>query len=267
MMKLLKYNFRESSRLLAPLLIVLFVLNMFPDVILDKLNNGWIAIIYGLTNAAILITLVVHLGRSFSKEFNEDRRFLTFTLPINGSKFILAKLINTTLWLIILWAIFILDGLVIAIRHGELDLSNFNFEFLNMDLKTIILTSIILIMIILIGYMYIMLSGYFTETLTKLIYRGKSGFIQTLIIIILWIIQLRICVGITEFIASKLPLYYNFITGNFGVQRGAIEVNLYMMQGNIDGGYINLTAMIILALISTVYFFGMAYLIDNKIDL
>jgi ABC-2 type transport system permease protein len=266
MLKLLKYNFKESFRLLGPLLITLFVLNMFPDILVGEVNNGWIPAIYGIVNLAILITVFVHLGSSFSKEFNDDRRFLTFTLPIDGKRLILSKLINTSLWLGILWVVFIVDALVVGIRSGNLTFGDFNFEFLNMDLNRIIVASIIFILIALIVYIYIMLSAYFTETLTKLVYRGKGGFIQKLITIILWVIQLKICSDIAEFFADKLPLYYNFVTGDFGIKRATIEMNFNMIQESATVG-VNLTAIIMLALISVVYFFGMAYLIDNKVDL
>lgn len=268
MTKLLKYNFKESARLLAPLLIALFVLNMFPDILIDKLPDVWTGILYGIGNTAILITIVVHLGRSFSIEFNEDRRFLTFTLPINGQKLILAKLINTTLWLGILWLTLVLDGLFIGIRLGNLHFGDINFGLLNVKFSTIILSSIMLILIGLVIYIYLMLSGYFTETLTKLMYTGKSGFIRTIITIILWLLQLKITTSIASFFAIRLPSYYNFITGSFGVKKIAIEMNFNnIMQGFIEAGYINLTAMILLALISACFFFGMAYLIDNKLDL
>lgn len=266
MIKLLKYNFKESFLLLGPLLLILFILNMFPDVLIDRVSNGWIPAIYGIVNVGILITVFVHLGSSFSKEFNDDRRFLTFTLPIDGKRLILSKLINTSLWLGILWVVFIIDGVVVGIRSGNLTFGDFNFEFLNMNLNRIILTSIIFILIVLVGYIYIMLSGYFTETLTKLVYRGKGGFIQKLITIILWVIQLKICSEIAIFFADKLPLYYNFVTGNFGIKRATIEMNFNMIQESATVG-VNLTAIIMLALISVVYFFGMAYLIDNKVDL
>jgi ABC-2 type transport system permease protein len=266
MIKLLKYNFKESARLLGPLLITLFVLNMFPDILLHRIGIDGIAAIYGIANFAILITVFVHLGSSFSKEFNDDRRFLTFTLPIDGKRLVLSKLINTSLWLGILWLVLVLDGLVVGFRSGNLNFSDLDFQFLNMDLNTIILTSIIFILIVLVGYIYIMLSGYFTETLTKLVYRGKGGFIQKVITIILWLLQLKICNNIAEIFATKLPLYYNFVTGKFGVMRADIEMNFYMMPGNATVG-VNLTSIIILALISVVYFLGMAYLIDNKVDL
>jgi len=268
MTKLLKYNFKESARLLAPLLIALFVLNMFPDILIDKLPGVWSGVLYGLGNTVIIITIVVHLGRSFSIEFNEDRRFLTFTLPINGQKLILAKLINTTLWLGILWLTLVLDGLFIAIRLGNLHFGDINFGLLNVKFSTIILSSIMLILIGLVIYIYLMLSGYFTETLTKLMYTGKSGFIRTIITIILWLLQLKITTSIASFFAIRLPSYYNFINGNFSIKKLSIEINFNdMMQGFIEAGYINLTAMIAVTLISVAYFFGMAYLIDNKLDL
>lgn len=268
MFKLLKYNFRESSRILTPGLAIIFILNIFSYDIFETIQNEWLSFLLVLINLIVLGIVVFHLGTSFIREFNEDRRFLTFTLPINGKMLILAKLFNTTIWLIILGLVELLSATILAFRMDSLDFNNFNFDFdfdmFNINVKHVIAILIFTLFIVLAMYIYIMLSGYFVETLGRIIYRGKAKFIQILISATLWITQFIIFVNITEKVSSAIPIYYNVLEGKFS----SLEESAYMAtQGAFVFDNLNITILIVTALVSAAYFFGMAYLIDKKVDL
>lgn len=268
MFKLLKYNFRESSRILTPGLAIIFILNIFAYDIYQTIQNEWLSFLLVLINLIVLGIVVFHLGTSFIREFNEDRRFLTFTLPINGKMLILAKLFNTTIWLILLGVVELLSTIILAFRMDSLSFNNFKFDFdfdlFDINIKYIVFTLIFGLFIVLSVYIYIMLSGYFVETLGRIIYRGKSKFIQTLISATLWITQFIIFVNITEKVSSAMPIYYNVLESKFS----SLDQSSYMAtQGAFVFGNLNITILIVTALVSVAYFFGMVYLIDNKVDL
>lgn len=268
MFKLLKYNFRESSRILTPGLAIIFILNIFSYDIFQTIQNEWLSFLLVLINLIVLGIVVFHLGTSFIREFNEDRRFLTFTLPINGKMLILAKLFNTTIWLILLGVVEFLSAIILAFRMDSLSFNNFKFDFdfdlFNINVKYIVSTLILGLFIVLSVYIYIMLSGYFVETLGRIIYRGKAKFIQTLISATLWITQFIIFVNITEKVSSAMPIYYNVLESKFS----SLGQGAYMAtQGAFVFGNLNIMVLIMTALFSVAYFFGMAYLIDNKVDL
>lgn len=64
MFKLLKYNFRESSRILTPGLAIIFILNIFSYDIFQTIQNEWLSFLLVLINLIVLGIVVFHLGTS-----------------------------------------------------------------------------------------------------------------------------------------------------------------------------------------------------------
>jgi ABC-2 type transport system permease protein len=269
MLKMLKYEIKEGSRIILPCLIAIFILNLFMFNLGGKEPNGWLALCVVLGNIFALAAILFHLGNSFMKEFNQDRKFLTFTLPIGAKSLILAKLINTTIWLVLLALVQAVDMIILVIRTKDLNINNIFLEILDANIKAVIISIITLMAFGIIIYVYLMLSGYFVETLTKLLYKGKSRLVQGGMSAFLWIAQFMIFSKIAYKISSKVPIFLSVISGKIKFEGSSMGSSIVGMTefGDYVMNHINITPLIIVLLISIGYFFGMAYLIDNKIDL
>lgn len=266
MLKLLKYNFKESTRILGPCLLIMSLLNIFFYDLTQIIKSDLVPVFLVLTNIVIVVVILYHLTTSFIKEFNEDRGFLTFTLPISGKKFILAKLFNTTIWIILIVLVQAISAIILAFRLDSLKIDDFHFDIslLQGDIKSLINLMVFGFFTILVLYIYFMLSGYFSETISKIAYRGKSKFTQFVIAGTLWLTQFIVLLNITIKTAIAMPLYYNAVDGKFNLSQESIS--MFLDQGFVFTN-INITGIIMLGLISVAYFFGMACLIDNKVDL
>lgn len=144
--KLIKYEFKATSRLLIPLyLILLFIsiINRFTFKLYDYegvvgIINKFLIVTYVTTIFVVLVVTVFYMIIRFYKNLLTDEGYLMFTLPAKTHQLITSKLLSTILWTIIsiiavLISFFIVfatpDSLPAAINGIEEAIANFNREF------------------------------------------------------------------------------------------------------------------------------------------
>lgn len=130
--KLLKYEFKSTSRILLPLygalLVFAFILKIFIGSKLDGVNMDFLggipAIIsiftYGVTMAAVFIVTIFIIIQRFYKNLLGDEGYLMNTLPVSITSNINSKLISAIVWSLI--SIFV-AGLSIIIMVYSPDIS------------------------------------------------------------------------------------------------------------------------------------------------
>ena len=108
--KLLKYEFKATSRILLPLygalLIFAFIVKIFIGTKLDGVNMDFLGGIpavvsiftYGATMAAVFIVTIFIIIQRFYKNLLGDEGYLMNTLPVSTTSNISSKLISAIIW-------------------------------------------------------------------------------------------------------------------------------------------------------------------------
>ena len=125
--KLLKHEFRATSRIMLPLYLVLMIMAVFGNVavrIMDHSNNDFLNLLAGLTMTAFVFLMVavalmsVYLMVSrFHKNLLTDEGYLMFTLPTSVHSLIFSKIIVSTVWFI---GTMVMAGVAMVILFFEL---------------------------------------------------------------------------------------------------------------------------------------------------
>lgn len=124
--KLMKYEFKATSRLLVPLYLILLlfsIINRF--VFRPDSNNGAVQVInallmfsYILLIFTVLIVTVIYMIARFYKNLLTDEGYLMFTLPAKAHQLITSKLLVTVIWFI-MSIVIILISLFIAFATAD----------------------------------------------------------------------------------------------------------------------------------------------------
>ena len=180
--KLIKYELKGNYKIFCSLFTIIILLQ---GLFLTRIGHWKSGSIMGMTvlvNIVLFITILIFIEKSFANEIYEDRGYLTFTLPVSGYKVLGSKIIVGLLWLLISGFIsFISFKTIINGLSGE-------------DLIKIITSSVNIKQFVLLGIIYaivllimLLLTIYFSITLTRVAYKGKkiSGFIGFIVFIVL----------------------------------------------------------------------------------
>jgi hypothetical protein len=144
--KLMKYEFKATSRLLVPLYLLLFfmsIINRFTFKLYDYegvvgIINKFLIFTYVTTIFVVLVVTVFYMIIRFYKNILTDEGYLMFTLPAKTHQLITSKLLSTICWTIIsiiavILSLFIvfatLDSLPAAINGIKEAIASFNREF------------------------------------------------------------------------------------------------------------------------------------------
>ena len=113
--KLLKYEFKATSRILLPLygalLIFAFIVKIFIGTKLDGVNMDFLGGIpavvsiftYGATMAAVFIVTIFIIIQRFYKNLLGDEGYLMNTLPVSTTSNISSKLISAIIWSLVVF--------------------------------------------------------------------------------------------------------------------------------------------------------------------
>ena len=180
--KLIKYELKGNYKIFCSLFTIIILLQ---GLFLTRIGHWKSGSIMGMTvlvNIVLFITILIFIEKSFANEIYEDRGYLTFTLPVSGYKVLGSKIIVGLLWLLISGFIsFISFKTIINGLSGE-DLIKIITSSVN--IKQFVLLGIIYAIVVLI---MLLLTIYFSITLTRVAYKGKkiSGFIGFIVFIVL----------------------------------------------------------------------------------
>lgn len=124
--KLMKYEFRATSRLMLPLLLLVLglgcVVNVYDRILQNAARSQFTGILWGLLVAAFIFSLlaavlcaVILMVQRFAKNLMGDEGYLMHTLPAGLNSHIFAKLLVSAVWFVAVIAIDVL-AVLIAVR-------------------------------------------------------------------------------------------------------------------------------------------------------
>ncbi len=104
--KLLKHEFKATSRLLLPVFLILAVFTLMDRIVLSlDIFHGALAFIPGIITFVFVLSIIgvivvsfIIIVIRFYKNLVKDEGYLMFTLPTNPSQLITSKLIVATVW-------------------------------------------------------------------------------------------------------------------------------------------------------------------------
>lgn len=107
--KLMKHEFKATSRILVPLYLVLIFMSIINRFLFQTgVKEGVFAFFTGLLMitqimliVAILITTAIFMVIRFYKNLLSDEGYLMFTLPVNTHQLIISKLVVTMIWIFV----------------------------------------------------------------------------------------------------------------------------------------------------------------------
>lgn len=283
MMKFMKYEIKGTYKyILGVLALALILITGLHGYInrmdhMSVLGNMFVSISVLILFGTAIVTFFYIVG-SFKKELDEDRGYLTFTLPLTGNQIVASKLIVSLMWSILLGIIMIAYNalMVFVFNSSNIDLWMIIKEIVY-DLKNIISIKGVLfsILISIFSLVNMLVLIYFSMVLGKVTFRNKK--IGGLWFVIFLVITILLSYGQFK-ISESLPHYLDlntFSIEKFGDLSDSLN-NEIMIEANHSGFYINSNmgileiniASSIFSILTTVgLFLGTGYLIEKRIDL
>lgn len=255
--KLFKLELKNTYRVYGPFLLAVLIANIaaFIGFGYDKIEFRVLIIV--LTSIAMVIAFLILIIDFYKKDINEDRAYLTFTLPVTGKQILFVKTVIALMWTIlsvVVCAIFIF----LMVRDIVMFEAGYNvFEGI------IEVNYVFLILQFIIQYASQILLIYFVITLlssNKI--KGKiGGFIGVIIYFVLS--------GVISFVETFILRIFNGNIGsNFGfdiyVENSAMDIStLDLPFNNIT--YFTVEVIFTLTII-TILFFVTSYILDKKLE-
>jgi hypothetical protein len=228
--KLVKYEFKATSRILIPLYIVLLfmsIINRFAFFMDDsnivmKVVKPILIATYVLFIVATLAVTIFFMIIRFYKNYFSDEGYLMFTLPSKTHELIVSKLILTLFWIVISLAVIFLSVFIISpSENWPTIIFEFKQLIANMQKQfgsNYVLVSIEFIMMILLGGTLNILMVYTSIAVGQMIskYRIIGSFVayaiiytgmQILLLIVLAVVSLIFKENITTFLESPQAVF------------------------------------------------------------
>lgn len=106
--KLLKHEFKATSRYIIPLYLILLVVSLLDRIVLSlDIFTGALQIIPGLLTLAYVVSVIGVIAATFIlmimrfyKNLMSDEGYLMFTLPVNPDRLIISKLVVSVIWIL-----------------------------------------------------------------------------------------------------------------------------------------------------------------------
>ncbi|MDO5018690.1 MAG: hypothetical protein Q4E02_05260 [Lagierella massiliensis] len=278
--KLLKYELKKSTgyflylilgALVTSALLILGFKSLTGDNLTDTQSMNYPGLAFPLTMivsiilaTAVAIAFVFYVVTNYKRDLYRDESLLKFSLPIDGKDFLKSKLINITIWTVILYVIiifgtFFLSKFIIPNIHKEIAYAiNEALSVANLNISHFIF--IVVLKFLQTIFSFIML--YFSITFTKAAFKdSKSGILWFLIYLGISAVLSIISYYMNLFIPYRLE-FYNKIQ--------LVERSLDML-GNLAPQTLilsfNLASAIFYTIITLAFFYSTIYMLDNKVDL
>ena len=288
MRKLIKYEIRETYKfMLAIITIILIASTVLQTKISKILLSGFVpatieedqvAVLIGIGLLVIFSAIVatfIYIINSYRKELEQNRGYLTFTLPVSGNKILGSKLMVALFWYIVIGLILILFNLglakfVFSINYQTL--MNVLVNDLNVRFIPLFVTNIISVLII-------MTLVYLAVTLSRVTIKNRK--IGGIWFIVFLAIFFAVFVGL-EMFTYAAPYYLNI--NNFSIARFSnlqsivpqwfgtimhqeIGTSRFLFLGTDSNMYINIFGLIARFVVIATAYFTTGYLLEKKIDL
>lgn len=269
--KLLKHEFKQSSRIILVILAILVVItpvtalytrfnmNRVPDADLPFFDifealQVIATILYVCAMIAAAAATIILLMYRFYKSMVTSEGYLTHTLPAKTSSIVASKLIVNIAWQLIAYAVMFLSIIVFTLILGAWKLSDLNFSdfFRVMDYIGIESSFVILTIIAVFAALVKSILQYFVSFAIGHRMNGHPflGFIITYIVISI----------ILQIIGSILGIVYS-------VYVSAVDVSAYMTTFSSAMNPLMIASIIENIILSVIFYFVTVYMFKNKLNI
>lgn len=153
--KLIKHEFKATSRFLVPLYLILMVLSIVNRIVLTlDLFDGALAIIRGFVTVTFVISLIgiavvtfVLMVMRFYKNLLSDEGYLMFTLPVKAHQLITSKLLISMLFMILSILAILVSLLIVFATPDRMDLLSSLINHMKVELQVVFRGNIPLLVI------------------------------------------------------------------------------------------------------------------------
>lgn len=124
--KLLKHEFRATSRIMGPLYLVILVLSFFGNLsirLFDSAHSRLLNLLGGLTLGAfgiaivgVCVMTVVLMVNRFRSNLLSDEGYVMFTLPVSVHQLVWSKIIVSFVWFMATTVAISLSGVIVSFR-------------------------------------------------------------------------------------------------------------------------------------------------------
>lgn len=276
--KLMKYEIKSCGRIFFPLYIVVLLFSILSGLFInfdDGMHNFEIVyaigvlVAFGLFVAMVVLTILFIVQR-FNKSFLGDEGYLMFTLPVSQKKLVLSKFF-TSLIFIIMTSIVVLASIFIVAITASYKLNDvIDIAAILSTTGTIIVDNLLNIIFyifnILVDYSVFILTIYLAITIAHLPIFSKHKIIAALgALIILSIIQTLALNTVNLIVPDVLTEQVETILDKFILQ-DPWDIELFCKVILSVTSY-QIGIFVVNLLIAIASFFGISYLLENKLDL
>ena len=274
MIKLMKYEIRETHKFMTGILVLVLLLitGLHAAVGQDGSASafGSMFVLFSmLTFFGAGLAAFLYIVGSFKKELYEDRGYLTFTLPVTGYQILGAKLLVAVMWFILISFVTFFYLIFAAMAFGDPEINTWELIkelFQLLPVKALAVDGIFSF----ISMINILILIYFSMAVGRMTFRNKK-------IGGIWFIIFLVLAGLFSFgrteISELLPYYLDLETFRILNLEGIAASNL---QVHLDSGFalnvqseevVNIASVFYTLITFVILFFGTGYLIEKKIDL
>ncbi len=269
--KLLKHEFKQSSRIILIILAILVVItpitalytkfnmNRVPDLDLALFDifealQVIAMVLYACAMIAAAAATIIILMYRFYKSMITSEGYLTHTLPAKTSSIVLSKLIVNITWQLIAYAVMFLSIIAFTLILGTWKLSDLNFSdfFRAMDYIGIESSFVILTIIAVFVTLVKSILQYFVSFAIGHRMNGHPflGFVITYIVISI----------ILQIINSVIGIIYS-------VYVSTVDVSAYMTTISSAMNPLMIVTIIANIFLSVVFYFVTVYMFKNKLNI
>lgn len=279
MTKLLKYELKESSKYFLYIILGIIIASLslaFTIIRATKINENnmseFSAISMGLSSLlafglfiAVFVGFIFMVISSFRKDLYTDSAYLKFSLPINGSQLLNAKILNVFIWSVLMaivtvivnlliYGIFLneyITDIVMALKEA--------WSYFNVGLGS----NIFLILHYIYSFFASLIAVYFCITFTKAFFKNsRNGYIWVLVYIIWGIIE-----SLISMVTSIAIPYYLSIGKNLSIVRLDYGSYANAIFESTDFININLGFFIIEIIITVLLYMFTVHMLNKKVDI
>lgn len=276
--KLMKYEIKSCGRIFFPLYIVVLLFSILSGLFInfdDGMHNFEIVYVIGVLVAfglfvAMVVLTILFIVQRFNKSFLGDEGYLMFTLPVSQKKLVLSKFF-TSLIFIIMTSIVVLASIFIVAITASYKLNDvIDIAAILSTTGTIIVDNLLNIIFyifnILVDYSVFILTIYLAITIAHLPIFSKHKIIAVLgALIILSIIQTLALNTVNLIVPDVLTEQVETILDKFILQ-DPWDIELFCKVILSVTSY-QIGIFVVNLLIAIASFFGISYLLENKLNL
>lgn len=288
MRKFIKYEIKGTYKFMLGIISVILIISTTLQLQISKFvfqgnitesqfNSGLPISFFGvIAIGGLLIAATVYIINTYKKELDDDRGYLTFTLPLTGNQILGSKILVAIFWQLLL---------VITISLFNLGLASIifgnDFQQLFEMLKIIARDSSMVVFAIsnLISISLTITLAYFSITVSRITFKNRRfGGLWFVLFIALNLLMTYIILKLS----IALPYYLNmtnFTVNNISNLTSIIPFennaelivnsvpNTLLFLGTDMNPYLNIVGFVSHIIVLVVGFLGTGYLLENKINL